>query len=326
MDVETQCGTVACSRWKALQTSMQGFLSENGTLARIGLATYPGSELVNGYICGATTDAQLRVPLPADEAEDDATLAGQASKVNEVLQGISSGGRGMAYNETGGGTPTNTSLRFVGELPALEGQTRANFILLLTDGLPNCNLEHPTPAPSPECRCTGSCSGQLSALGCLDKDGSVATIQALRQKGIKTIVIGFGAETAAGDGPGGFARECPAGGTDCQRFYQASNQTELAQALKEIIDLVGEGDPCVLPLQPEQRPTVSSLADGGEPPLAEGEKMMVVYINDESLLPGADTWNLTEVGVQFNGATCERIKNSTTANPVNIQVRVVRRR
>ncbi len=30
--------------------------------------------------------------------------------------------------------------------------------------------------------------------------------------------------------------------------------------------------------------------------------------------------------VQFNGAACKRIKDSTVANPVNIEVRVVRPR
>jgi hypothetical protein len=334
MDFPTQCQTAPCpSRWTALQTAMEGFLSTNGNLARLGLATYPGRKKFYDQVsCGATEDTELHVALPAETVEGDVELQAQASRVNQVIQGISSGGQGIANNQTGGGTPTNASLRFLANNPGLQGAERADFILLLTDGLPNCNPDNPhtgpdtasTP-PSTACRCTqpraADCDGILEKLGCLDKDGSVGAIRELQQKGIKTIVIGFGAETATGDGPetlnamaeaGGFARQCPAGSTNCQKFYKAETQAELATALKDIIDLVGDTDVCLLPLSQDQRPT--------------SDKLMVVYINGESLEPGPETWSLTDKGVQFNGAACKRIKDSTVANPVNIEVRVVRPR
>lgn len=329
MDFPTQCGSGTCpSRWTALQTAMQGFLSENGTVARIGLTTYPGRKLYEDQVaCGAAESTELHVPLPEASVDDDTALAAQASRVSAVIQGIKSGGGGISKNQTGGGTPTNGSLRFLGSLPELQNADRADFILLLTDGLPNCNLQNPNTGPSTACRCTqpsaSDCAGLLAKLGCLDKDGSVAAIQELRSKEVKTIVIGFGAETEAGDGPeslnamaeaGGFARTCPASEPNCKKFYQASNQAELAQALKDIIDLVGTRDPCLVNMTAEQRPP------------NDNESLMVVYINGESLQPGADTWNLKPEGVRFQGATCERIKTSTTANPVNIEVRVVRPR
>jgi hypothetical protein len=328
MDDPTQCKTPPCpSRWAALQTAMDGFLSQNGALARLGLATYPGRKEINGQLCGATEASELHVALPADAIEDDVALSEQASKVNAVIQAISSGKGGIANNQTGGGTPTNASLRFLGELPALQDAQRADFILLLTDGLPNCNPNNPNAYPSPECRCTSSnCQGSVSSIGCLDKDGSVGAIRELQQKGIKTIVIGFGAETATGDGPktldamaeaGGFARECPpasdGGISDCTKFYKAGDEAELAAALKQIIDLLDDRDPCLLLLSADQRP------------LDDNDKLMVVYLNGESLEPGTDTWRLTDKGVQFNGAACTRIKSSTTANPANIEIRVVRR-
>lgn len=326
MDQPIQCGTSSCpSRWTSLQTAMNGFLSQNGAVARIGLSTFPGRTAIYGIACGPTMDTEIQVPLPADTADDDATLVAQANQVNTALQNIKSGGGGIASGQTGGGTPTNASLKFVGALPALQGAERADFILLLTDGLPNCNPENTNTGPSTACHCTqgaeSACTGTLSKLGCLDKDGSVTSIQQLRDKGIKTIVIGFGAETTAGDAPdtlnamaeaGGFARTCPAGTTNCQKFYQAGNQAELAAALKEIIDLVGDRDLCLYNLASDQRPPSESL--------------MVVYLNGESLVPGPDTWNLTDAGVKFNGAACERIKTSTTANPANVEIRVVRPR
>ncbi len=330
MDFPTTCGSSSCpSRWTELQTAMQGFLSQNGTVARIGLTTYPGKErFFDGQVaCGASKSSELHVSLPEASVEDDTALAGQASEVNAVIQSIKSGGGGIEKLQTGGGTPTNESLRFLGTLPELQNADRADFILLLTDGLPNCNLNNANTGPSTACRCTqpnaSDCAGVLAKLGCLDKNGSVAAVEELRKKNIKTIVIGFGAETEAGDGPetlnamaeaGGFARTCPAGTPNCKKFYQAGNQAELAQALKDIIDLVGTRDPCLLNMASDQRPP------------NDNESLMVVYINGESLRPGADTWNLVPAGVQFNGATCTRIKTSTTANPVSIEVRVVRPR
>src|SRR5262249_49769806 len=87
-------------------------------------------------------------------------------------------------------------------LPELRDATRTSYVLLLTDGLPNCNPANPNSCiNAAACQCTltgGNCVGQFCALGCLDQDGSVAAIQQLRAYGIFTIVIGFGSETTSG--------------------------------------------------------------------------------------------------------------------------------
>jgi hypothetical protein len=105
----------------------------------------------------------------------------------------------------------------------------------------------------------------------------------LRKKNIKTIVVGFGADTAVGAGPdtlnamaeaGGFARACPMQ-TDAEcgsnntcdkasklcvrKFYQASNAAELAKALQDIIDIVKGMDICTYTLDavPDDRAIVA---------------------------------------------------------------------
>ncbi len=175
----------------------------------------------------------------------------------------------------------------------LQGTDRQDFILLLTDGLPNCNKDNPNSGvTNPDaCQCTlSSCTGSVATLGCLDRDVSVAAIKDLgAQKDIKTIVVGFGAETSASSAlgtlnamaeAGGFERNCRTKADACgandtcdpvtklcgRRFYQAANQAELATALREIINLVGSTDPCLLALDPAQRPSDPSL--------------IVVYVND----------------------------------------------
>ncbi len=98
----------------------------------------------------------------------------------------------------------------------------------------------------------------MATKGCLDRYASVAAVMELRNKGIKTVVVGFGAETVSGDAPetlnamadeGGFAVSCP-NGTDqecrangpcsaatrlcTKKYYQATNQAELEAVLGAI--------------------------------------------------------------------------------------------
>lgn len=331
------CNTNTCpTRWSELQGAMSTFLNSNGPTARMGLTTFP-----NPPPGGSTTADQctastaVRIPIPQIDDTDTTGLQNSANSISNVILSIPNSGAGSPV----GGTPTSLSLRFVGNQADLQGTDRQDFVLLLTDGLPNCNASNPNSgATNPDaCQCTlSSCAGSAATLGCLDKDASVLAINDLQaQKDIKTIVIGFGAETADSKAlttlnsmaeAGGFARSCSAKADACgtndtcdpvtklcgRRFYQAANQAELATALREIINLVGSTDPCLLALDPAQRPSDPSL--------------IVVYVNDEPVDPGADTWTLNDQGVKFQGATCDRIKASTDKNPIKLEARAIQRK
>jgi len=328
------------TRWSALQKAMTDFLGTGGTIARMGLATYPS----NDY-CGAT--GSVRIPLPAADKEDDVTLKANAQSVLNQLLSIKSYRTTAADKVPEGGTPTGLSLDFVGKLPELQTEDRSDFVLLLTDGLPNCNSTHPTTSSQCFCTLTAGCSDTPE--GCLDKNASVEAVRSLRAKNIKTIVIGFGADfnsasTSGREGAatlnamaeaGGFARACKVN-SDCgtgdtcnavsglcnRSFYQAANKDELVAALQQIGQKVQVGDPCLLTFDATQRPS--------------SQELVVVYVNEERLSPGVDTWSVTTekdaankdiiTGVKFAGSTCERIKNSTPANPVDIEVRAVQTR
>jgi hypothetical protein len=337
---EVPCNTSRCpTRWTELQAAVPQFLSTSGPFVRFGLTTYPsGNEPGTSIACVASTDSSVRQPLPA--VEDDASLLAHANTINSIIQGIPNSGTG----QPSGGTPTSGSLNFVGNLQGLLSADRKDFVILLTDGLPNCNKDNPnvgSTTDDSQCRCTllpdAPCSGSYARRGCLDKDASVAAVQALKAKDITTIVIGFGAETASGNGPevlgamaqaGGFGRKCDAqnscGANDtcnlstglCNRaFYQAGNQAELAKALEEISKEVIVGNPCLIELEPAQIPS--------------DPKLIVVYVDGERLAPGADTWDVNVAaneGVLFTGAACNRILASTPQAPVNIEVRAIRQR
>jgi hypothetical protein len=221
-------------------------------------------------------------------------------------------------------------------------------VLLLTDGLPNCNDVNPnglcqcssqgntcSAAQVTSCACTSSCMGtSLCSLGCLDRDGVVEKVKALRAKSIRTIVVGFGADLLTGDGPGvlnamaregGFPRGC-ADGTDQEcggapgscdtatrqcatSFFQARNAAELAAALKAISDRIPGGCTFALTARPSD------------------ERYLAVLVDGQNLTEGPETYDY-DFGtnkVTFLGATCERIEASTAQRPVRVEFRVVER-
>lgn len=344
----TLCGTsIPCdvnrcpTRWSEMRGAMSAFLTTSGSTARMGLTTYPASEGTTATQCNASS--AVKIPIPQVDDTDTTSLQTAATQIsNEILNRPISGSGGPS-----GGTPTSESIKFVGAQPELQTVDRQDFILLLTDGLPNCNLNAGDPRT---CTCTQANCGTSNSLACLDKDNSVAAVTELKtQKQIQTIVIGFGADFVLNpneppDSPGnkqrqagfdtlnamavegGFARggtcttnaDCGAG-DEClptktckRRFYQAANQQELSNALAEIINKLGDTDPCLLKLDPAQRPSDDSL--------------IVVYVNGEALQRGSDTWELTADGVKFVGQTCTRILASTDSNPITLEARAVQRR
>ncbi|MFP2924286.1 adventurous gliding motility lipoprotein CglB [Pyxidicoccus sp. 3LG] len=332
----TPCNPAVCpTRWTELQAAVPRFLADSGPHVRFGLTTYPETRGETGLqaFCRPPTEFSVKKALP--EAEDDASLLTHANEIDGILQAIPNSGTG----QPAGGTPTSASLRFVGALEAMQSADRDDFVVLLTDGIPNCNFQNPnTGANEAQCRCTlgpGQCvQGALQA-GCTDMDTSVTAVRELRERDITTIVIGFGNETVAGNGPavldgmaraGGFARTCQDGQTSCgpndscdpttnlcsRAYYQAGNQQELAQALEDISNAVLPGEPCLIKLDPSQVPS--------------DPKLLVVYVEGEGIVSGPDTWELVENGVRFTGATCDRILRSTPDAPIAVEVRAIRRR
>jgi hypothetical protein len=339
--IDPNCVSNCRTRIGELRDAMQTFLTQSATDARFGLTFFPTDNA-----CGtpSTPAVDLPSPTPSDE-NTDSILSTQSWTINQRIQAVL----------PNGGTPTAASLAFVGSLPGLldPNDGRSDFILLLTDGLPNCNAANPNhvcacdaavcsncgggicQAQDDRCRCTlPSCrSNEVCRIGCLDMDAVVEVTRANSQKLIKTIVVGFGAETASSDAQqvlqaiakaGGYPRNCQKTGTDadcgpgntcdrttklCSRaFYQAVDATELTNVLRDIINNI-TGNPCEFELDTQPaRPEYIS-----------------VIVNGRNVVSGPDTWQLTGGKVVFadDTAICRQIKASTEANPVDVQIRVL---
>jgi len=117
---------------------------------------------------------------------------------------------------TPGGTPVAAALEVANRELAGSSETR---VVLITDGQPNCNIDHPMP-----CICANESGcpevgGGLAAAGteghfvdgrfCLDQDASVAAVEALRAASFRTAVVAVGLH---GDSLGTLGAMAAAGG------------------------------------------------------------------------------------------------------------------
>ena len=311
------------TKMQTAKNVMGAFLTNDPTVARVGISRFPSTS----GSCTPTSPADVLSPVPPGSAGDaDAVLQAAAAAANTQLQTLT----------PGGSTPTAGSIRFFHDNPDQVADSsdprRDAFVLLLTDGLPNCSAT----AVAGSCTCSNvqsdgctpvtPCSPQSS---CLDPDVT-GDITALRSdRGIKTIVIGFGGDVTCGVAPptleamaeaGGFVRKCPntnqscGPGNDCvlatglcsKQYYQATDGPALAAALAEIGTTL------------TQETCKYNLVDVPSDP-----QLISVVLNGTPYLRGPDTWDYASATNQivFQGALCDQIKGNTPDNPVRLDIR-----
>ncbi len=146
-----------------------------------------------------------------------------------------------AYNwaAAGGGTPTATSLTQAKSYLLGLGLATPAYVLLITDGLPNCNsANNPATCQTTTAGClnTSTCTGSsccgLGAKDCLDNNATVSAAAALNAAGIKVYVVGFGASVSSANDKTVLDAIAAAGGTGTS--YVATNQSALSSTLNTI--------------------------------------------------------------------------------------------
>jgi hypothetical protein len=306
------------SKMVVLQQVMGEFLEPDAgvsPVARVGLAEFPDQS------CVATTASDVLASLPPASAGDaDAVLEAATAAANTALQGLT----------PSGGTPTQASLQYIASnIAELSDPSREDFVLLLTDGLPNCNNN----LDALTCTCTSSANPPCVAnTDCLDKDATVAQIESMKaNQNIKTIVIGFGADVVGSIAQstleamaeaGGFVRKCPNTNGSCgpgnacvlatglcsEQFFQATDGQTLTEALAEIGSTLTQ-TACIYNL--DEVPSDPSLIS--------------VVLDGTPYLTGADTWtyNASKNQVVFQGSLCAMLKNNTPQNPVTLDIRLL---
>jgi hypothetical protein len=324
MKERVPCASPPCpARIDELRDAMGVFLSESREispadprpLGKFGLTLFP-----TNTECAPADKVQVAFA----DSDENAALKDRIEEIQDYIsKNLHSGSP-----EVVGGTPTGASLEYLRDyVPEFQNASRKNFVLLLTDGLPNCNdANQQNDCPSlQECLCTSSgiCEPKnncAASLNCLDRDGTLEVIQELSRREIKTIVIGFGVGTG-GDSlarevlnamakAGGDMRGC-GGNPNCMAYYPADDKTELVEALRKISEkMVPEA--CVYELS--ERPSSPAL--------------IAVYVNEKRVNPGVDTYAYDEArnAIVFaeDGELCKRLESSSPEAPVHVRVALLR--
>jgi hypothetical protein len=204
-----------------------------------------------------------------------------------------------------GGTPISTTLRAL--VPTLTSLPGTTYVVLATDGAPNCNADARCGTDQCELNLAGSVIGGRTCndsfnccdptwvvdgpLSCIDADASEAGVRELAERGIKTFVIGMpGSDVYASV----LDRMAIAGGTARSagtRYYSVTGSDELADTLRQIGVSVS---------------ITCDIALNEAPPDRE---LVNVYF-DTTLLPSdeLDGWAWTsDTGIQIRGLACERL-------------------
>ncbi|HEX2871925.1 MAG TPA: hypothetical protein VHP33_11725 [Polyangiaceae bacterium] len=282
------------SKYENARIALSHVLAAIGHRVNYGATIFPGLAGVTGCEAGD----QLMPVSPGDPpsyARDGQT----GPRLKDLL------GR-LSIADVDGGTPAAaTLLKSLDTLTELSGPT---YVILVTDGAPNCNealsckaaqcipnIEGLT-AGGLDCStgvncCMPSKQNPNANLSCVDQDASLQAVQALTDAGISTFVVGMpGSEPYdellnAMAEVGGTARAGDVG------YYSVADTDALEQALKAIAASVAIS--CEIPLdyEPPDPDFVNVYFDG-----------KVVEYDPEA------GWEWTEDGhVAIRGTACERL-------------------
>lgn len=286
----------ALSKYENARVALAGVLRAVGHRINYGATIFPGLQGVTGCEPGQTL-----MEVGAGDPPSYAREGKMGPRLRDLLARLNLAG-------IDGGTPAAPTLSTILEpLSELEGDT---FVVLITDGAPNCNDRVVCNAaaciPNIErlsyagLDCTGSLNccapssqNPVANLNCVDARASVEAVQALRDAGINTFVIGM-----PGSEPyeqllnemaevGGTARD---GGS---KYYSVADTAALQEALTAIT--VSVAISCDIPLD-------------YEPP----ERDLVNVYFDDTLVeydPEAG-WEWTDDGgVAIRGDACRRLRS-----------------
>lgn len=269
------------SRWYLLREALAAVLEDEDDDLRSGALFFPDAE--PGGADGCFLEAGLDVPVRDRNA--DAIIA-----EFDI--------RGVPF----GGTPTAQGLLQIRDALLAAGPSEtARFVVLATDGAPNCNADPPVPPPM--CFCTHpnpEVCARARPQNCLDDTATIDALEELVGLDVPVYVLGLTDPEAAPLLGEVLDRMAVAGGrprpTGERRFYDIRSSEELGATMREITDSVSR---CVLYLAPG-----STIRDDDTLILSGRE-----FPRDETHTNG---WDLTdpEAGeVTLYGEACELVSD-----------------
>jgi hypothetical protein len=242
--------TPSGSKWADLTSSIDGVLGRRGEVAW-GLSLFPASD--------------ARACLTA--AASITPAAGTAAAISAAIHGAT---------PTGSGTPTRQALLQAGEEILAAGRPTRKYLLLATDGEPNC---------------LPGAADQSSS----DVEGTTSAIRSLAERGVTTFVLGVAVRDSAAVA---LATMAQAGGHARQgmtAYYTAEDATELEASLDEVARQIAL---CTFDLAPPP-PAGTTLG------LSIGGRAFA-----RNMTHAGDGWDVTGAGkaIELYGAACDAVQ------------------
>ncbi len=282
-------------KWEALKTALDQALNNVAGEINFGLALYPYSTTHDIPLDGCKTDC---CEVPTGDAAINVPIEPGATAVPKILDALNG-------TSPGGGTPTAAALQAAldyftaGPGSTLQGD---RYVLLATDGGPNCNEQNSCDGT----RCTPNLDGQCSvdncctSLGqyCLDDQSVVDRISALQAAGIPTFVIGIPGTEVYAEYLDSFALAGGATNPNAPPSYYAVEAAggvqALAQTFTDITTHLVRSCEVALSEEPPQRDLVNVAVDCQVIPFEDGAGWEIPEDNPTTLLLKGDTCNWIE--------------------------------
>lgn len=294
------------SKYENARIAISVMLRAVGHRVRYGAAVFPAFANPDGCTSGMQV-------FPTESGDPPSYAA--AGKNGPVLQDLLTRLGGIA---PAGGTPTAATLEALE--PTVFGLSgKRTYVVLMTDGAPNCNLglactadqcipniEHEsigsTSCEAPVNCCDAKQVGEAGIGYCVDADATEARVTAYEDAGIDTYIVGMPGSEQYG---ALLSRLAAAGNTarpGATPYYAVSDTEELTLALKSIGARVAIT--CNLPLaaQPNDIGFVNVYFDGQNVPFDASDGWQ---------------WADGENSIQFEGAACSTL---SSGNVLNVQV------
>jgi hypothetical protein len=288
-------------RWQTLGTALGSALEEAKSRVRFGLEFFPFADdpTDDPETCQTPGGSDVLVPI------GDGTVT-----VPDIIDALST-------YEPAGGTPTADALAHALDYFKSDSggtMTGKRYVLLATDGGPNCNpdvvCELSTCVPNIEdsmntTLCGGSCCDAAltpdAPTNCLDEARTVEQVEALADEGIDTFVVGIpGSQFFAAT----LDKLAEAGGQpnpDAPPSYYAVTESDGAEGLTEVLTRITTG------LITSCRLQLTSTPDSPNYGL-----LNVVIDGEEVPQMGDDGWTVdtttTPPTIVLKGATCEAME------------------
>ena len=188
-----------------------------------------------------------------------------------------------------GGTPTGESLSSLLRSVSLHDNTRSNFVVLLTDGVPTCPFGNGRP----------QANGQPYPA---DEELAVKAVLDLRANEIDTFVIGIG-QNLNNTSPAVLNRMAVEGGrarAGLTSYYQVNNMDQLGTALGSVMGIAVSCNH-ILPVAPAAPDKIQVLFDG-QP------------VSRDVLHQSGFDYDATRNQLTFYGKTCDSLQNAQVKN------------